>query len=41
MRFAGKQSAEKWADIIREAKLLRSINHENVIRLIFIHDTKQ
>ena len=31
MCFNGKQSLEKWTDIIREVKLLKSVHHGNVV----------
>ncbi|XP_028396391.1 serine/threonine-protein kinase TAO3-like isoform X1 [Dendronephthya gigantea] len=31
MSFCGKQSAEKWADIVREVKFLKQCKHENTI----------
>jgi hypothetical protein len=31
MSFSGKQSAEKWADIVREVKFLKQCKHENTI----------
>lgn len=31
MSFNGKQSAEKWADIVREVRFLKQCKHENTI----------
>ncbi|XP_013792916.1 serine/threonine-protein kinase TAO3-like [Limulus polyphemus] len=31
MSFTGKQSAEKWQDIIKEVKFLRQVKHKNTI----------
>ncbi|CAB3987495.1 serine threonine- kinase TAO1-like, partial [Paramuricea clavata] len=31
MSFSGKQSAEKWADIVREVKFLKQCKHQNTI----------
>lgn len=32
MSFSGKQSAEKWADIVREVRFLKQCKHENTIK---------
>lgn len=31
MAFSGKQSAEKWSDIIKEVSFLKNIKHENIV----------
>ena len=31
MSFSGKQSAEKWQDIIKEVKFLHNLDHRNTI----------
>jgi thousand and one amino acid protein kinase len=32
MNFAGKQSVDKWNDIVREVYFLRSISHPHIVR---------
>ncbi|CAK5122022.1 unnamed protein product [Meloidogyne enterolobii] len=32
MNFSGKQSLDKWNDIIREVRFLRSIQHPQIVR---------
>ena len=31
MSYSGKQSAEKWQDILKEIKFLRSLRHPNTV----------
>ncbi|OZC06299.1 hypothetical protein X798_06710, partial [Onchocerca flexuosa] len=31
MAFSGKQSAEKWSDIIKEVSFLKNVKHENIV----------
>ena len=32
MCFSGKQSAEKWNDIVREVRFLKSLKHSHIVR---------